>query len=468
MIQILICCSTFRAQRAPIASVPPIELMATFLRRGWSPGDFTRLSLPLAAARKGDPIHVVALGGSVTAGQLCAEAEYVFANCSWSARVARMLQTRSPVNNSVTYLSLARGGFDTPAFIPAVHGVLRNVAKNAPPKAHMLIFIDFSVNDAHDLDLAMARMPGQVLPLIMLRSAATEKLVLEIVAAVPDAVPFLVVDPCPRNCSSIATALKPIAARYSIPMLDLAAAATASGTHFFWPDLDSTASVTQKVHPTFEYHQRWAESITWAMDQIEASMPTYSPPTLLAAYDGCSNTSLFEFSAYDDIARFGAHSPCRNTSSSHCELAEDRAGKPGYILIKARKKEAVSEVRFHVNFGAKPTISVTFMRTFNRSDYGDAMLFVSIPRSREKGRRGYLLHGIHKEQTSVAISLTIPAWKNRDHTTKLTTTAALMGLSNLGESGDFGFAVPPNTNGASIIVRLVTGERFKLISLAAC
>lgn len=190
---------------------------------------------------------------------------------------------------------------------------------------------------------------------------------------------------------------------------------------------------------------------------------THSSPELLAAFATCSETThKYEFSAYDDISKFGAHTPCRGAYSTSCELAEDRTGKPGYILRKAENQTA--EVRFLVDFGARPVIAVTYLRTYNRSDYGDAMMWISSPGA----SRGYRLGGIHDQLTSISVTEYIAAGSRADQSSLGSPESAAMGLGSLGSAGAFGFAVPPQTRGATIHVHLVAGKRFKLIALSAC
>jgi hypothetical protein len=70
----------------------------------WTLRDTAQLRGFLRRAACGERIVVLAIGGSMPAGMLCAENGHVMQNCSWPARVASWLRTQLAGGVDVSYM----------------------------------------------------------------------------------------------------------------------------------------------------------------------------------------------------------------------------------------------------------------------------------------------------------------------------------------------------------------------------
>lgn len=125
----------------------------------------TRISQPQAEAwrrllgrlRAGSRVNFLALGGSVMLGNGCHQGNLHFADCSYSARIARALRckyygvpTSSPLESAgmdsvgLTYTNAARGGSTTASSLPQLRHIIQPL-ETAPPD---FVLIDYALNDA--------------------------------------------------------------------------------------------------------------------------------------------------------------------------------------------------------------------------------------------------------------------------------------------------------------------------------
>jgi hypothetical protein len=294
-------------------------------------------------AAEGAPVTVTVLGGSMTAGILCADGERVLQNCSWSARVASWVADFLSAPR-VTYNNLARGATTLVGFLPAVPHVLWQLqdrvkfgGASGGLDGTSLLLLDFSINDAYEYDsprlsgakaFSDPRHAEEV-------SIATERLLMAVRSIAPFSAVVGVTWPC-GACGAVQQAYARVYEHYAIPSMDLTLLPSSrpqtqhpqlqtdgvlhagdgdNGEHHFWPTCRGPPSECfgRRLHPTFEWHQLYAHMFSWGLRQVllqdnespvatstyHANMSTHWPAKSLKRYAMCMQPHSTYWSARD-------------------------------------------------------------------------------------------------------------------------------------------------------------------------
>jgi sialate O-acetylesterase len=205
-----------------------------------SMGDTARLQHVLAKARRGEPIVVGAIGGSITAGAMAAKGEDRFPD-----RVAQWWRDTFP-GLEVTLVNAGIGatGSDTGA-----HRVKRDLLENNPD----FVVVEFAVNDT--INPHAARTLEGMLRQILRHSNE------------PAVMMLFMMDEGGGSKQAVHT---PIGEHYGLPMVSYRDA--------LWPDLES-GRLTWKdlspdtVHPNSRGHGYCADYITEVLERVRSDLP---------------------------------------------------------------------------------------------------------------------------------------------------------------------------------------------------
>ncbi|KAH8062011.1 Ca2-binding protein [Aureococcus anophagefferens] len=211
-----------------------------------------------------------------------------------------------------------------PVTVVAVGGsVLADAASSAGER--VLLFVDFSANDSfeygkyHDHH-GYARLKGTGL--------VAERLVQEILAAAPRVAVVPLVMPCPA-CETTASTYGKVYNHYALPAVDL----------------------TRVPGNWWEFHQLFAEVVVWAL----ATAAREAAPRRAAAlgpYHKPADLAKFATRRQRDLPlAFGAYrGPCDRApgvaAAAGCVVAEDRPGKPAYVLRAQTRRRRVLDFRW--------------------------------------------------------------------------------------------------------------------------
>lgn len=322
----------------------------------------------------GLPVHIVALGGSMTAGTSCAEGTITRQQCSWSARVARYMASVLPAAN-VTYSNLGRGATTSSSMVPGLAQLLRSNLVNEP--AHVLVLVDYAVNDgaealgrlnrsitsSTDPNLAMLQHAGGARAV----SVAFERFVQILLNAVTDAAVVGVVTPC-KECFKVAPLQTAVFRHYGIPMVDFTRAALAyePGTRlwpFGVPNTYWDPHIRVSVHPPWEWHQHYANGIIHCLVHGTAThlgcsldqQQSLWHADKLANFKSCDRPLSYFDSGLDaspplNLCGEGSHG---------CMFTEDAPGKFGWVI-----QGVGAQMRTQLDFGAAPLLILTYLRSY--------------------------------------------------------------------------------------------------------
>jgi len=411
----------------------------------------------------------------MTAGMLCSENGRVMQNCSWSARVGLWLRHKLPGAANVSYHNLARSGTTTTGFLPSAVAVVRQVlTEEGVADESLLCFLDYGVNDAYEYERYHEEHGGLTQDVGV--SVVTERLVQSILIAAPRAALVGVLLPC-RLCYRLSSAHARVFEHYALPSLDLTLLPSHSK---YWPRCKKAqhCKYASEVHPTFEWHELYARAVIWGL--ARAASPASTIATVQRARNGTAwSTSKLEcfpictsgnfyFSSHDAYRRLGAV-PCAHSilrgQSEGCMLEEDRPGKPGWIL-RQREGHATSYVEFVVSFGQAPTLSLSYVRSYEGTEFGDALLRLN--------GRDYMLVGRQDASRTTQTHtefFTVGMNAHADQQRQTSPEATAMQLSGFIDGGAKGFGVARGAHNMTVRVESrFTSRRSKfiLVSLSAC
>lgn len=419
-----------------------------------------------------DCVHVVAYGGSVTAGHGCRGGAHYDRNCSWPARVVRLLRGAYPLS-CVTEENRAVGGATSAS---ALSQLSRNVREFGG--APTLILVDFSVNDVKE-SINDHRKVGAVV-------AAAEAWMRLLLQSGPHLVPLLVESfPDSSGCLTHKTtrgdaarsagppgpyyALKEaLAAHYGLPAVFYyrlvpwwcpckgevarvaAAKAVKDGNAPWWNSFSLlkrrpyplNTEYKNYIHPLGATHQLIAEAVAGALDNWTA-LPevkrlkqsvfyTWLPPPL---FDN-------QFAVCNPISTFDSGLTAGVRSDGNWSYFEDATGKPGYITIGPLGAQIQFDLRFGTPVGF---FRIVYLRGYDINGSVDLDLVHTV----DAAQRHRVVHWG-----------TLHARRGDDEL--VSQAAVFTGVTDVKRH-----TIPRNTT-ATLIMTLRSGNKFKIISVASC
>ena len=204
------------------AGLPP-----AVLRPLWSFGDASALEAVFAKSKRGERVVVAAIGGSMTAGVGCSNGSLLHQHCAWPGRVAQWLSGLHG-GHGVAYRNLARGGVRTADFLssaPFIAGQL--LEEEQVPADALLLFIDFSINDAYSIsgtgaNIERVRWSASTASDVADAAVALEQLIRVLIGSSPAASTIGiagVLHACPP-CLWLRDSYRSVYAHYRIPLID--------------------------------------------------------------------------------------------------------------------------------------------------------------------------------------------------------------------------------------------------------
>jgi len=158
--------------------------------------------------------------------------------------------------------------------------------------------------------------------------------------------------------------VRKVLAFHRVTVMDFNAVCGKAGKYCVWAPLSNT------VHPGWATHQRFADAMAFAMkDQINRfrcedsfAKSTFYSSSLLDQLSTCMHPTT-EFNAYTEFPNSVQKLPLTGS----WDLTEDRPNKPGWIATKVGATKV-----FMVTFGSAPTLSVSYMRSYD--SFGSAVI----------------------------------------------------------------------------------------------
>lgn len=238
-----------------------------------SMGNTARIQHALAKARRGEPIVVGTLGGSITAGAAASQTQFNYPN-----RVAQWWRDHFP-SVSVTLVNAGIGATCTDL---GAHRAKSDLLYANPD----FVIVEFSVND-YTFPLNQETMEGVVRQIL----------------AQPNAPGLLMLFMMSDNGGNQQSWHAPVGTHYNLPMVSYRDA--------LWPEIQAgrlrwTDISPDTVHPNDRGHQYAAEFVGALLDQVLASLPADSGLPSIPALPAPLVSDLFTHTAYWKAATISA------------------------------------------------------------------------------------------------------------------------------------------------------------------
>ena len=402
-----------------------------------------------AVIRSANPVRILVLGGSMTAGVGCEDGALILRACSWPSRFVRALSTFHP-NKSFFIDHQASGGLTTAAALP-LHASWLNTTSPA------LILIDFTINDTFDLQNTQLMLHTEAL-IHLLRRAA------------PESHPILVAGCALPECDRAVRVQRLVAATQRVAMISYFDAVAAVAEAEPGP---SSVALDRALVQYWDYNRAdeimapsgaarsWVAGPDWTHSRLHPYATTHKLLARLVA--NCWRASAFPLSppaevvpgaaSYDAACAptsfYSAWAPGRALATGGWRLFEDRPGKPGWIAT------GPGTLSFNLSFGPVPRLMLTYLKSYE--GMRDVHMHFSgapervVTLSGLQDARG----GLNVSQTFLHVFPTLSEWAFHPELG----TAAVCGFNiHSGENRTLYLDVPDDG---------VVGK-FKLISVSSC
>lgn len=317
-----------------LAGEPALDLVALSARAQAAAGDVTRLQQVLARARRGEPLSLVTIGGSITEGAAASRAEY-----RWANRLAAWLGETFPQSE----IRFHNAGIGATGSDLGAHRCARDVLAHQPD----LVVVEFSVNHP-DSELAAETMAGLVRQIL----------------SQPQQPAVMLLHTMHRNGGNAQEQHGRVGDHYGLPRVSFRDAV--------WPEIDAGRLAWEQVeadlvHPNDLGHQLCARFLADALAAVLADLPPdgrLQPPGPLPApllsdtYERCRLLSadlaiVAENSGFapDVASRLG---PGWSAAEPGSRLVLEASGT-AFMLVFHRIKGNMGRVAVRID-GADPVI----------------------------------------------------------------------------------------------------------------
>ena len=337
---------------------------------------------------------IVILGGSEAAGNNCENDLLKDRECAWSARLADWLRALFP-DKEIRLISYASGGLSISNLVASLAFYLNN-----PADADLLL-VDTIVNDAHTEHSLIA--PHWEVFLLKLRRLRPS-------------LPILVVNACPLpHCTRANELIKDVAVAHSVPVVSFFDFVQVVANHEgglagdyarWWTEDDWLV----RNHPPWYSHQYLADVVAGCMrhhwerhcgggwsggsgggDKLNEGTPLITTDAslfdskTLEKLDTCDKPVTQWTAVAPSLAATTTHSMTNQDGQVHTSAdwykKEERPGKPAWVSTAIG-----AVIGFDVTFGAVPTLSLTYLRSYET--LADADMWFSSDPSRVLRVRG--------------------------------------------------------------------------------
>lgn len=447
------------------------SLTSEVLRSGQVRGNVLRTKRILNKLKNKDAIQVVSLGGSFARGHGCGETDaQAELTCAWPSRARQRLQTMFP-ESRINWQNFADHGNDALQLLNRL-ATLAYTTTDVPD----LLIVDTLVND--------------LVSGVRVATAAYEKLIRASMSLFPDTQLLLVEDGCPECLAdkSVVDQRRKIAQYYNIPVVDYAAMVERhnhvnglsdalwpfsepeyAGTPWtqmgaVWPNFVPQVNVTKPTccatsHPPWPVHEYMADAVMHMLSNmlVDACDAPSSEVEMLLPKPFQDQQELDRFPACEKpLSFYSSQDPSGPKlklqpmfKSGDWELCEDIHDRPGWIAT-----EADSTIVFPIRFGSSGVLSVSYLKSYENVGLAELSL---------QSRGGTSFSGSLDGRWDNKFSL--PAsdmFINQEDGT----AGGLIGKLAKADAWDFRNETGPR--GYDLKIRMKSGSKFKIFSVASC
>ena len=285
-----------------------------------------------------------------------------------------------------------------------------------------------------------------------------ERLLQVVAKAAPDLAVVGFLPPC-GACLGAAASYGDVYGHDAVPLLDLT---RAPDPRAWWPACKGRCRMSAATaHPTWEWHQLYAEAVVWALADAALRPTSASPPNTtrykpedLAKFPTCDAGGTYA-SAYDVAFRGACAAAPGVAAARDCALTEDRPGKPGFVLSGDG-----AFVEFDVDFGAQPTLTVSYLRSY--AGFGTARLRLNGATYDLVAKTGGSTTQTHAEFFAAGLDRRV------DQTHSMKVAEAQKQGRPLADAGAKGFGVKKGARRVPLRITLTAGDKFKVVAVASC
>ncbi|KAL1507364.1 hypothetical protein AB1Y20_008210 [Prymnesium parvum] len=435
---------------APWLLVPPAARSAIEAAEKVRPAQRRAFTSLLSKLERQQPVSVVSVGGSMTAGMMCDDvlARRRMRNCSYPERFVELLRTAfyPPRERALlSHANRATGGTTTAAFLPQMD-VLLAAHADAAVLADLLL-VDFSANDEfeeQDWGLPSSAEVSRFLKQDKV-FAATEVL-LRRLAHVAPATAVLMVEGAAITTATGACHRQKLKCepRLKEPR-DVSGAQLAAQLYGMayvrYPLMVKLRGVDypRVNHPPYKIHIHIAAAcLVWfcvfSSQLQQRELPELSSPVLLSRYVVCAKPQ----SRFDAASHFKRGNTSLETPQGDWRLLQDRPDKFGWIAHRRGQT-----IEFPLKFGPSPRVTLVYTQGYDR--WGEVNVTFS------GSSESFVLNAHHEQRTTVSSSLVMNVARNKMQRV---------------DGGVKGFSIRPYET-RTLRLRLLS-KTFKIISVTSC